>query len=347
MTKRAVGIFLSFVILTMPLSGCKTEKKRYQAQFLNLFDTVTEIIAYTNNKEEFEIYAKMIHDELKTYHQLYDIYEDYEGIVNLKTVNENAGKEPVKVDKKIIDLLKFAKYAYDLTGGKTNVALGAVLKIWHSYRQDGTDNPQNAKLPPLEMLENANLHSNIDDVVIDEINSTVFFKDKDLKLDVGAVAKGYAVEQVAKFASDMGVSSMLISVGGNICAIGNKDEDTPWNVGILNPNKEDEQKNLYVVNIKDMAMVTSGDYQRTYTVGGKQYHHIINPQTLYPAEYFTAVTVICEDSGLADALSTALFNMPFEEGFVFVEAIPKVEAVWLFKDKTTKYTFGFEGFIKE
>lgn len=347
MGKKTICLLMILTILTLSLTGCEMGKNRYQAQFLNLFDTLTEIIGYTETKEEFERNAQMIHDELKIYHQLYDIYEDYDGVVNLKTVNENAGEMPVLVDKKIIDLLKFSKQAHDYTHGKTNIALGAVLKIWHSYRQEGVDSPENAKLPPLELLESASLHNNINDIVIDEVNSTVYFKDKNLKLDVGSIAKGYAVEQVAKFAYEKGITSILISVGGNVRVIGNKYKDTPWNVGILNPNKESEQENLYLVNIKDMSMVTSGNYQRTYTVDGKQYHHIIDPDTLFPSEYFTAVTVLCEDSGMADVLSTALFNMSFEKGLVFIEAMEDTEAVWLFKDNTTRYSSGFKAFIKE
>jgi thiamine biosynthesis lipoprotein len=130
-----------------------------------------------------------------------------------------------------------------------------------------------------------------------------------MSLDVGAVGKGYATEQVGEIAKKNGFTSGLISVGGNVRAIGNKrSSNSPWNVGIQNPDMKSEQSNLQVVNLTDLSLVTSGDYERFYTVNGKNYHHIINPETLFPSEYFTAVTIICKDSGNADALSTGAFR---------------------------------------
>ena len=99
------------------------------------------------------------------------------------------------------------------------------------------------------------------------------------------------------------------------------------------------------MEVTDRSLVTSGDYERYYEVDGKRYHHIIDPVTLFPADYFTSVTILCEDSGAADAWSTALFNMSYEEGLKLVEADPDVEALWIFKDGTMKDTSGFQDLI--
>ncbi|MDI9496823.1 MAG: FAD:protein FMN transferase [Bacillota bacterium] len=348
MIKKAVSIIL-LIFTTLVLPGCgEKELTKYQAEFIMLFDTVTRIVGYTETKEEFTGYSQIIRDDLKEYHQLYDIYNDYEGINNIKTINDNAGIKPVKVDKRIIDLLKFSKEVYEKTKGKTNIAYGAVLKIWHEYRTEGLEDPENASLPPLEELEKASQHTNIEDIIIDEVNSTVFLKDPLMSLDVGALAKGYATEQVSKTARDIGLKSALLSVGGNVRAINNNvTTDQPWNVGIQNPDPEDENPIFKVVKLDDGSLVTSGDYERFYTVDGKRYNHIIDPDTLYPAEYFTAVSIISKDSGIADALSTALFCMPFEEGLEFINSLPETEAMWIFKDKTVRYSDNFESFIKE
>ena len=323
------------------------EQSRYESEFLELFDTVTRIVGYADSEEQFTEYSQKIYDNLKEYHELFDIYNDYEGINNIKTINENAGIAPVKVDRKIIDLLLFSKEVYEKTNGQTNVAFGAVLKIWHDYRTIGIDDPQNASLPSEEELKIAKEHTNINDVIINEKDSTVFLKDPEMRLDVGAIAKGYATEKVSMIVRESGLSSGLLSVGGNVRAINNNVKtNESWNVGIQNPDTSSEQSVLKVVKIEDKSLVTSGDYERYYTVDGERYNHIIDPDTLFPSKYFTSVSIICKDSGLADALSTAIFSMPFEEGLKLINSLPDTEAMWIYKDGTFKYSDNFETLIK-
>lgn len=334
-------------------TGCSTgntdgKEARYSAEFLDLFDTVTQIVCYCESEEEFSEYKKLVYDTLKQYHELYDIYHEYEGINNIKTINDNAGIKPVKADEKIISLLLFSKEAYEASGGKVNIAFGPVLEIWHDYRERGIANPSAAELPPAEALEKAAVHTEMDKVVIDEEESTVFLEQAEMSLDVGAIAKGYAAEAVCGMLKEKGYTNGLISVGGNVRVLGGKGAgNLLWNVGIQNPDPEAEEAALYTLGLKDMSLVTSGDYQRYYTVGGKRYHHIINPDTLMPADYFTAVTIVCGDSGMADALSTAAFNMPYEEGKTLVESIQGAEAVWIFADGSRKFTDGFKALLNE
>jgi len=346
--KRTIATAVVFA-LVFTLTACATKaQNRYEADFLILFDTKTTIVGYAPTKEEFTKFANMIHDDLETYHQLYDIYHDYEGVNNIKTINDNAGVKPVKVDRKIIDLLAFSKKEYYDSQGEMNIAMGSVLSIWHKYREDGLANPDSAQLPPEEDLIAASAHMNIEDLVIDEGNSTVFLKDSKMSLDVGSVAKGYATEQVCRDAEKQGYKSGLVSVGGNVRAIGRNDvTGKPWNVGIQNPDMESPEKDIVLVKAEDSAVVTSGDYQRYYWVDGKKYHHLIDKDTLYPSTYFTAVTILCKDSGVADALTTAIYNMPFEDGLKFIEARPGLEAMWVFKDGTMQYSPHFKDYLTE
>ncbi len=345
---KIVKIIFVFALI-LNITACQIqEKNRYEAQFLGLFDTVTQIVSYMDRKEEFSEQVNQIHDDLEQYHKLYDIYTDYSGFVNIKVINDNAGKQPVMVDRRIIDLLLFAKEAYRKTNGKVNVALGSVLSIWHDYRERGTEDPENAKLPPMDLLKEAAQHSDINKVIINESASTVFLEDPDMSLDVGAIAKGFAVEQVSKGAIRRGFTSGLISVGGNVKVIGTKNSSKePWNVGIQNPASSGGKSNLRVVNISDQSLVTSGNYSRYYTVNGKEYHHIINPDTLYPAEYFTAITIVCKDSGEADALSTAVYNMPLQDGLGLIESLPNTEAFWVLSNGEQKFSTGFQKLLAE
>ncbi len=332
----ALGLFICL------LAGCapqKAEPKQYTATFLELFDTVTTVVGKAESQEAFQETAQAVRDALLPYHQLFDIYNSYEGIVNLKTVNDHAAEGPVKVDPILVDFLLDCKEYYALTGGKVNVAMGSVLELWHWERTAGIDNPQAAKLPDMASLDAAAGHTSFDSVVIDEAAGTVFFTDPEVKLDPGAVGKGWAAQRVA----DAAPEGLLISVGGNVCATGPKDETgTPWVVGVNNP---DGGNYLHTLNITGGSLVTSGDYQRYYTVNGKRYHHIIDPETRMPSEYWRSVTILCQDSGLADALSTALFLLPLEEGQALLNKTG-AEAMWVDAQGREFFSPGFSDYLR-
>ncbi len=340
--RRILAFFLSISVF---LTGCasdtvEVQKKQYTATFLNLFDTVTSVTGYADSEEEFQKKAQEIHDNLQIYHQLFDIYHDYEGIANLKTVNDQAGIAPVKVENILIRFLKDCKTYYETTEGRVNVAMGSVLALWHDARSRGRDDPVNARLPEDEKLKEASEHTDINALVIDEEASTVYLADPQMRLDVGAIAKGWAANEVSKNAPE----GLLISVGGNVCATGAKDENgAHWVVGIQSP--DDPEKYLHTIEVTDECVVTSGDYQRTYMVDGKLYHHIIDPETLYPGTYWRSVTIVCRDSSAADALSTALFLMPKEEGQALLEKYD-AEALWVDQNGDIQYSPGFEKLIR-
>lgn len=341
--KRISVLLLALCVF---LSGCSAgqkepELKQYTATFLTLFDTVTSVVGRAESEEVFQATAQAVHDDLEIYHQLFDIYNSYDGVNNLKTVNDNAGVAPVQVDARIIALLKDCRKYYELTDGRVNVAMGSALSLWHDARSDGLNNPAEARLPDENALKEASLHMDFDDVVIDEAASTVYIADPMLRLDVGAVAKGWAAQRVAESSP----SGLLISLGGNVCATGPKDADgAPWVVGVRDPEGEAEDF-LHTLYVTDQSVVTSGDYQRAYMVDGKLYHHIIDPQTLYPAEYWRSVTIVCRDSGLADVLSTALFLLAYEDGLALLEKCD-AEALWMATDGTLLYSPGFESLIR-
>ena len=338
--KRILCLLMVCVLLCgCTAAGAPAEAKIYEATFLTLFDTVTVIKGAAESKEVFSSIAQSIYDELYFYHQLFDIYQEYEGLNNLKTVNDMAGIAPVKVDNRIIDLLLDCKSYYELTGGKVNVALGGVLKLWHEAREDSVNDPANAYLPDMDRLLKASMHIDLDAVIIDETEATVFISDPDVRLDVGAVAKGWSVQRVAEQAP----SGLLLSVGGNVSATGPKDKSgTPWVVGVQNPSGGNY---LHTIYVSDVSVVTSGDYQRCYAVDGKLYHHIIDPETLYPGNLWRSVTIVCDDSGLADALSTALFLLPLEEGQSLLTQC-SAEAMWVDTDGNQYYSLGFESLIR-
>lgn len=353
--KRIISTLMTALFLTLSFSGCqgtsKNQYAKYSNSFFDTFDTLTTVVAYTKSEEEFNSYMEKIHTRFEKLHKLYDIYNDYEGVNNVKTINDNAGIKPVKVDKDIIDLIVFSKDWYNRTGGRTNIAMGSVLKIWHDYREEGRDEPENAKLPPMEDLKEALKYTDINKVIVDIENSTVYLSDKKMSLDIGAVAKGFATEIVAKEIMAEGLTSGIISSGGNVRALGKPLDGIRerWGVGIQNPDKSiisDEEKNLETIFLNNASVVSSGDYQRYYIVDDKIIHHLIDPKTLMPGEYYRAVTVVTEDSGVADFLSTTVYLMPYEESRALVESIEGVEALWVMHDGKVEATEGMKNIMK-
>jgi thiamine biosynthesis lipoprotein len=346
-----VIILLLIVLILLAQSGrlfgrggqSEPEMQHYTATFLDIFDTRTEIVGFATSEEEFRKQADVVKERLVYYNNLYDIYNDYEGVNNIKTINDNAGIAPVEVDDEIINLLKFSKEMYDLTDGRVNIAMGSVLSIWHEHREYGSENPERATLPKLEELQEANAHTNIDDLIIDEEAHTVYLADPKMSLDVGSTGKGYACQRVMDYCREQGMDHLLLSLGGNISGIGTRYDGSSFRVAIQNPDLDSEEEYIEKVDLEDgQCVVSSGDYQRYYVVDGKVYCHIINPDTLFPADTFAAVSIITKDSGKADALSTALYNMSLEEGMEFVNAQPDVEAMWVFHDGKKVYSDHFE-----
>lgn len=343
---KLIALLLSFSMLLFALCSCKAAKEEPKTQaesYYEFFDTVSVIFSYKGDtREEFNANCLAVKEVLSRYHKLFDIYYEYSGVNNLMTVNKNAGKAPVNVDSELIDFLLYTKELYALTSGKTNIALGAVTKLWHDAREDGIRDPKSAYIPSSEALEEAALHCDINNLIIDEKAGTVFISDPDMSLDVGAIGKGYATEKAAQLLVERGVSSYVLNIGGNLRAIGEKTTGEGWTTGITNPDKSSDESFVTKVIIKDISLVTSGDYERFYTVDGVRYHHIIDPDTNMPANYFSSVSVFTKDSGLADALSTALFCLSYEDGLALVNAIGNVDVIWVYSNGTLKSTENIE-----
>ena len=356
--RKIIPLMLTGILIFAILTGCQQNVEtpneqsyeKYSYNFLGTFDTVIQVVGYAKTEEEFNMYAQKINERMMELHKLYDKYNDYEGINNIKTINDNAGVKPVKVDKDIIDLILFSKKLYEDVGTQTNIAMGAVLEIWHDYRDEAESDPANAKIPPVDVLLVANEHTDINKVIVEVENSTVYLNDPLMSLDVGAVAKGYATEVAIQDVMKEGFTSGIISAGGNIRAFGIPQDGirNKWGVGIQDPDSRmgtSEESLLETVFLTDASVVTSGEYQRFYMVGDMMVHHLINPKTLMPGDYFRAVSVITENSGKADFLSTTVFLLPYEEGRALVESLD-AEALWIFKDNTIQATDGMKEIMK-
>lgn len=359
--KKGILSLLALSMMSLVV-GCEKKYELMSHYITGPFDTITTYMSYANNEEEFNEQCDYIEEQLNYYDQLFDKYNTYNGMNNLKTINDNAGKKAIEVDQPLIDLLNLSIERNRKISSKVNIAFGSVINIWHDYREEAESHDGVGTVPSDEELENANQHTSIDSIEIDEKKKTVYINDALASIDVGATAKGYAIELIKDGLIEMGVDNFLLSGGGNVASHGQRkiqkegefyldDCADKFCVGIESPQDgnyaasadDPDSENEAVLVVQGESIVTSGDYQRFYQdVNGVRYHHLIDPETLYPAVHFRSVSIITEDSGLADFLSSAVFLMEYEEGLKLVNSLDGVEAIWLLEDGKIKMSDGLK-----
>lgn len=344
--KRRMLRFCALVTLicSMLLNGCAISLRKNEPKSFVLydyFDTVITVTAY-DTESSFERAKEIIAAEAAEYHRLCDIYHEYDGLNNAATLNRLAGTAPVPVDPRLAELLEFGKEMYSATNGCCNIMMGAVLKLWHTVREAvelGAD-PEGVMPKESDLLEAAR-HCDISTLEISAEAGTAWIRDADASMDLGAVSKGFAAEKIAQELKSLGFSGYALNFGGNVRTVGPKPGGDPWVVGIQSPEDESGQSYFEATEFVDAALVTSGSYQRYFDWDGVRYHHIISPDTLYPENEYISVSIRSADSALADALSTAVFNMAPEEGFAFIHMTPGVEAFWILPDGSSFHSEGW------
>lgn len=329
------------LLLSVSLMSCKTEKELTLMNNTNLncgFDTFCRLDAYVSSEDEFNTYYNTMVDDFRYYHELFDIYNSYDGVNNIKTINDNAGKKAIEVDQNIIDLINLAKEISKLSDGAFDITSGSLLKVWHNYRDEGKDLNNDGyygNTPSIKELEAAASYHGYNHIIVDDDNNTVYIDDENISLDVGGIGKGYAVEKVAQHLESIGLKYGSVNGGGNQRIVNTKPDGSGFNVGIQNPRGENSSIIAVLKNQSNKAVVTSGDYQNYYIAKDNiVYSHIIDPATLFPANHYYSVSIAIDDSGLADCLSTALFVLDYNEGLSLIEKIKEkydkdIIVVWI------------------
>jgi thiamine biosynthesis lipoprotein len=283
----------------------------------------------------------------RVYREIFDRLREIENLMSanledsdLGRINNAAGIEAVEVHPDTIAVIKRAIHFAELSGGAFDPTVGPLVKLWGI----GTDAE---RIPPEEEIAAVLPLINWRDIGIDEDACTVFLARPGMSLDLGAIAKGYAADEVAAIIKAANIRRALIDLGGNIIVLGAGRNGGPWKVGVQNPL---EGRGAYfgIAEARDKTLVTSGVYERYFEdpATGKRYHHILSVQTGYPVDNgLLSVTIIGDSSIDADALSTSLFALGFEEGSALVESMDNTEAVFVFTDLSVRGTSGaFEDF---
>ncbi|MDF2890437.1 MAG: thiamine biosynthesis protein ApbE [Clostridia bacterium] len=250
-------------------------------------------------------------------------------------LNEAAGTKEVKVSADTLDVLERGMYYSELSKGRFDITVGPIVKLWNI----GTDL---AAVPDPKVLEEKVKLIDYRKLHVDRNNLTAKLDDPDMQVDLGAIAKGYAADEVAEILKQNGVQHAIINLGGNVLTIGGNMQDSPWKIGIQDPfNPRGDF--LGIASIKDKTVVTSGTYERYFEQDGKRYHHILDPRTGYPADNEVAsVSIITDKSMDGDGNSTSVLLLGLEEGMKFIEGQKNIEAIFITYDKKVYITSGLQ-----
>ena len=238
---------------------------------------------------------------------------------DLNRINNNAGHSPTKVDPELISLIQRSLEISELTGGAFDPTIGALSRLWNF------SGPEGPRLPDESEIKEARKKVNWRKVEIIPDKNEVFLPEEGMALDLGGIAKGYALNRAEEILKAKGVMAALLNAGGDIMAFGGKGDGTPWKIGIQDPG--DKGRIEAVVNIETSAVFTSGDYERVLEKDGKQYHHILDPSTGYPASGFKSVTIVAPDGFRADGFSAAVFVLGPDKAKLFLGKHPNISCL--------------------
>lgn len=240
-------------------------------------------------------------------------------------INENSGISPVKVDEETFALIKRGLEFSYISEGLFDITVGPLVKLWSIGLPE-------QKLPTQKEIDSVLPLINKDKLILDEENLTVFLEDKNMKIDLGGIAKGFTADVISEILSENNVNSAIIDLGGNIFAKGIKVNSSKWKIGIQNPNS-DRGSIIGSISVENKSVVTSGTYERYFEQDGVKYHHILNPQTGYPYENnISGITIVSDKSMDGDALSTSVFAMGVEKGLEFVNNFEGIDAIFVTND---------------
>ena len=255
-----------------------------------------------------------------------DLMSDYKADSELSIVNREAYKGPVKVGKPVFEVLQKALEFSRVSEGAFDITVGALEELWRSAA-DANHIPGDGE------LQQARSRVGYEKLILDANEMSVRFAADGMKLDLGGIAKGYAIDKAVEVMQNCGAIGGMVDIGGDIrCFGGRPRSKSRWLIGLQDPGKEFEipvskDKSLLVLELTDTAVATSGHYRRFALIDGKKYSHIINAKTGYSSDELRSVTIISKSATDADALATAVSVMGAEKGLALIETIPQTEAI--------------------
>lgn len=283
--------------------------------------TIIEITLIGDDEEAANKAVLQAFQEIKRIETLMSPWLDSSDVTR---INRSAGKAWLKVSPETMEVIKKAQEISELSEGGFDITIGPLTELWREARKK--------KIPPSieEVKEKLGL-VNFKNIETDQ-KGKVFLKKKGMAIDLGGIAKGYAVDRAFELLKSLEYRNLIINAGGDL-RVGGLKNNQPWSIGIQNPRES--QKLLARISVSDMAVVTSGDYERFFNYESKRYHHIFNPKDGFPTDDCQSVTVLCKEGMIADALATAVFVLGPEKGYSLCQKLEGVECLIVDKEGKT------------
>jgi thiamine biosynthesis lipoprotein len=330
-------IFLFFSItvscLLFSVFACAPQKERVFKKSRSVMDTFVTItvVARTSTGAD-EAIDKAFHE----IERLEKAATFYSPDSEISRINLNAGTSPVKVSPDILDLLTKARQVSEVTDGAFDLSIGPVISLY-DFRNE--INPGNSEVrEALSLVGYRNMSINRE-------QSTVFLRKSGMLIDAGGIMKGYAAGRAAEVLKKHGIRSGIVAVAGDIRTFGLKPDGKPWRVGIRHPRGKGQDDIIGVIQLSDMSISTSGDYERFFVLNGRRIHHLISPKTGYPAEGCQSVSIVSPDGAFADAYSTAIFILGPEKGLKAIEKAG-LEGIIIDRNGIVHATPGIRGYLE-
>ena len=252
-------------------------------------------------------------------------------------INHNAGIAPVTVHPDLFELIELGKMHSLLQPSNLDIAIGPLVQSWRIGFED-------AKVPDEENIQKAIALANPEHIILNAAEKSVFLNRKGMKIDLGALAKGYIADKIMDYLKTENVSSAMINLGGNVLVYGDnpKRENGIWHIGIQHPQKQ-RGNNLGILTLKDKSVVTPGIYERHLQVGDKDYHHIFDRRTGYPIETeMASLTIVADKSVDCEIWTTRLFGLPLLKSLATIQKTSGIEAIIITKDNRFAITDGLK-----
>lgn len=254
--------------------------------------------------------------EIRRIEQLLTTYRD-DSQTNL--INHNAGLKPVPVDTEVFNLVERSIRISHITDGYFDISYGGIDKRLWNFDKEMKELPDPAIIR--EHLQLVNYRN----ILLNREKQTVFLKEKGMRIGFGGIGKGYAAEMGKRILQQRGVRSGVVNASGDLTVWGSQANGKPWTIGIANP--DNARLPFSYLNITDMAVATSGNYEKYVMIGGKRYSHTINPKTGIPVSGVKSATIICPNAEIADAMATPVSIMGIDAALNLVNQVEQVECI--------------------
>ncbi len=315
-------------------AGARARSSQLHRYHSLLMDTDVELAFQTGSAREASAVQEAVFGEMVRLEGL--LSRSREGS-DIDRVNNRAGREPVVVNPETAAVAAAALHYASLSDGAFDPTVAPLLDRWGFLGRE-------FRVPAPEELEAVLPLVDYTRVELDPAAGRIYLPRKGMSLDLGGIAKGYIVDRGMALLREAGIRHAFLNAGGDIALLGGKPDGTPWRIGVRHPREPGEC--IAVLSLEGGAVVTSGDYERLFTAGGRSYHHILDPRSGYPAAELASVTVLAGTAMEADALSTAVFVLGPERGLSLVESLSGVEALLITVDLEMITSTGLDGRVE-